>query len=107
MSHWGWAPIPLLWQSFWMELGSLPPSHSSQSMSPRSWDDGRKDACDLPPHAVFSGDRERGLPGRAAAGPAFVVGGVYASAQMFMRDCQEVIYESPGPSPIKAVPSMF
>lgn len=51
--------------------------------------------------------QSEGSSRRAAAGPAFVVGGVYVNAQMFMRDCQEVIYESPGPSPIKAVPSMF
>ena len=42
-----------------------------------------------------------------AARPAFVVGGVYVNAQMFMRDCQPVIYESLSSSPIKAVPSMF
>lgn len=59
------------------------------------------------PQLGILGGAAWGLPGPLAAGPAFVVGGVYANAQMFMRDCQAVIYESPSPSPIKAVPSMF
>lgn len=58
-----------------------------------------------PPRGSLPEEAE-GSPGPLAA-RGFVVGGVYANAQMFMRDCQPVIYESPGPSPIKAVPSMF
>lgn len=59
--------------------------------------------------AILCSEEEgRGLFQAAlAAGPALVVGGVYENAQMFMRDCQLVIYESLGLSPIKAVPSMF